>query len=126
MLAKSQIITFVATSDAAKARAFYGDTLGLTFISDDQFALVFEANGIMLRVQKVEHVHPHDYTVLGWKVSDIKKEVFELSGRGVKFARYDGFDQDSDGIWTAPSMAKIAWLTDPEGNILSLTEFKSI
>jgi hypothetical protein len=32
-------------------------------------------------------------------------------------------NQDEDGIWTAPSKAKIAWFTDPDGNILSLTEF---
>jgi catechol 2,3-dioxygenase-like lactoylglutathione lyase family enzyme len=123
MLDKSDLISFVATSNATKARKFYEETLGLTFVSGDQFALVFEANGTMLRVQNVDHVNPHAYTSLGWKVADIKKEVRTLSKRGVTFARYEGINQDENGIWTAPSNAKIAWFTDPDGNVLSLTEF---
>lgn len=76
----------------------------------------------MLRIQKVDQVNPHGYTALGWKVSNIQKEVSKLSKRGVKFVRYEGMHQDENGIWTAPSKAKIAWFTDPDGNILSLTE----
>ena len=123
MLKKSDLIGFVATSNAMKARQFYEETLGLTFVSDDQFALVFEANGTMLRIQKVDRVNPNGYTVLGWKVGDIKQEVEALSNRGVQFERYEGMNQDKNGIWTAPSKAKIAWFKDPDGNTLSLTEF---
>jgi catechol 2,3-dioxygenase-like lactoylglutathione lyase family enzyme len=123
MLGKSDLIVFVATSDAAKAKKFYEETLGLIFVSDDQFALIFEANGTMLRIQKVSKVNPHGYTALGWKVGDITKEVDRLSKRGVRFARYEGLIQDQNGIWTAPSNAKVAWFADPDGNILSLTEF---
>jgi catechol 2,3-dioxygenase-like lactoylglutathione lyase family enzyme len=122
-LSKSDLISFAATSNAAKARKFYEETLGLTYVSGDQFALVFEANGTMLRIQKVDQVNPQGYTVLGWKVADIHNEVHALTERGVQFARYEGMDQSEDGIWTAPSKAKIAWFTDPDGNILSLTEF---
>ena len=77
----------------------------------------------MLRIQKVDQVIPQGYTVLGWKVTNINKEVNALSKRGVKFAPYEGMNQNEHGIWTAPSKAKIAWFTDPDGNILSLTEF---
>jgi catechol 2,3-dioxygenase-like lactoylglutathione lyase family enzyme len=123
MLSNSDLISFAATSNAPLARKFYEETLGLKFLSDDQFALVFGANGTMLRIQIVDEVNPHRYTALGWKVADIKSEVQTLSQRGVHFARYEGMDQDENGIWTAPSKAKIAWFTDPDGNILSLTEF---
>jgi [ribosomal protein S5]-alanine N-acetyltransferase len=123
MLNKSDLMTFVATCNAAKARRFYEETLGLTFVSDDQFALVFKVNETILRIQKVDRVNPYGYTVLGWKVSDINKEVIALAQRGVKFARYEGMHQDEYEIWTAPSNAKIVWFTDPDGNILSLTEF---
>ncbi len=123
MLNKSHTISFVATSDAKAARKFYENILGLTFVSGDQFALVFEAGGKMLRIQKVDRVEPHAYTALGWEVADIKKEVNELTERGVKFARYGGMEQDEQGIWQAPAGAKIAWFQDPDGNILSLTQF---
>jgi predicted enzyme related to lactoylglutathione lyase len=123
MLTNSDLISFAATSNASTARKFYEETIGLNFVSADQFALVFKANGTMLRIQIVDQVEPHRYTALGWNVADIEKEVQTLSQRGVRFARYEGLDQDEKGIWTAPSKAKIAWFTDPDGNILSLTEF---
>jgi predicted enzyme related to lactoylglutathione lyase len=123
MLNKSDLISFVATDNAKTAREFYEKILGLTFVSGDQFALVFEVNGTMLRIQKVDKVNPHAYTTLGWEVTDIKKEIGQLSKRGVTFTRYEGMDQDEHGIWKAPSGAKIAWFSDPDGNILSLTQF---
>jgi catechol 2,3-dioxygenase-like lactoylglutathione lyase family enzyme len=123
MLKKSDLIGFVATSNAAKARQFYEEILGLEFMSGDQFALVFKSNGTMLRIQKVDHVSPHAYTALGWKVGNIAQEVELLANRGVQFERYEGMNQDKSGIWTSPSKAKIAWFKDPDGNILSLTEF---
>jgi predicted enzyme related to lactoylglutathione lyase len=34
-------------------------------------------------------------------------------------------DNDPHGIWTAPGGARIAWFKDPDGNVLSLTEFQA-
>jgi len=31
-------------------------------------------------------------------------------------------EQDEHGIWTAPSGARIAWFTDPDGNTLSVAQ----
>jgi predicted enzyme related to lactoylglutathione lyase len=102
---------------------FYASTLGLTLISDDPFAIVFDANGTMLRVQKVQSLVPAQHTVLGWEVPDIQAETEKLTKRGVRFERYSGLPQDESGIWTTPSGAKVAWFKDPDGNILSLTQF---
>jgi len=110
-------------SSSSSAQQFYEETLGLRLVSEDQFALVFDVHGAMLRIQKVDQVSPKEYTVLGWRVTDINKEVHALSKRGVTFARYEGMNQDENGIWTAPSKARIAWFKDPDGNTLSLTEF---
>jgi catechol 2,3-dioxygenase-like lactoylglutathione lyase family enzyme len=124
MLNSSQPINFVATSNPKKAREFYEKTLGLRFVSGDQFALVFDIGGIMLRIQIVDKINPQEYTSLGWKVTDIKKEVTELIKRGVKFERYEGLNQDQNGVWSSPSGGKIAWFKDPDKNILSLTQFQ--
>lgn len=123
MLSKSPLIGFAATKDPVKAQAFYEGVLQLKLVSSDLFALVFDAGGITLRIQVVTEVLPHPYTALGWQVADIRKEVAELSRRGVTFARYEGMGQDGLGIWSAPGGAKVAWFADPDGNILSLTEF---
>lgn len=124
MLNKSNVVAFVATSRPESAKSFYEQTLGLRLVTDDAFAIVFDANGVMLRVQKVqEHTAPN-YTVLGWDVADIQASVNELLGRGVTCEGYQWFEQDESGIWTSPSGAKIAWFKDPDGNILSLTQFQ--
>ena len=54
---------------------------------------------------------------------DIAATVRGLTERGVVFLRYDGMDQDESGVWTTPGGDKIAWFTDPDGNVLSLTRF---
>jgi catechol 2,3-dioxygenase-like lactoylglutathione lyase family enzyme len=123
MISDSKIVAFVATKDAAGAKTFYETVLGLKLVSDDSFALVFDANGTMLRVQKVQELNPAPYTALGWDVTDISSEVEELVKRGVVFNRYEWLPQDERGVWTAPGGARIAWFKDPDGNTLSLTQF---
>lgn len=123
MLHSSKIIAFVATRDADRARKFYESVLGLALISDDPFALVFEAHGTMLRLTKVREHTPARHTVLGWEVEDIRSAVSSLQSQGVTFQRYEGLPQDDLAIWTAPGGARVAWFHDPDGNTLSLTQF---
>jgi catechol 2,3-dioxygenase-like lactoylglutathione lyase family enzyme len=117
------LIAFAATANPERARDFYGKTLGLKLASEDPFAIVFHANGVMLRVQKVPKVVQTGYTMLGWLVKDIRAELNALATNGVQFERFEGMGQDELGIWASPSGAKIAWFKDPDGNVLSLTEF---
>jgi catechol 2,3-dioxygenase-like lactoylglutathione lyase family enzyme len=124
MLKTRPIITFVATTAPARAKNFYAKTLGLRLVSEDTFALVFDAGGTMLRVVTVQELHPAGYTVLGWIVPDISKAIRELTDKNISFERYHGMQQDDQCIWTSPSGAKIAWFKDPDGNTLSLTEFE--
>ena len=123
MLGSAKVMAFVATADPVKAKDFYGGIVGLRLVSDDAFALVFDGNGTMLRVQKVDRVVPAHYTALGWEVRDIRTAVRELAGKGLSFVRIEGFGPDALGIWTAPDGTRVAWFKDPDGNILSLTEF---
>jgi catechol 2,3-dioxygenase-like lactoylglutathione lyase family enzyme len=122
-MTNSKIICFVATRDVASARKFYETTLGLKCVSEDPFAIVFDVNGTMLRVQKVKELTPAKYTALGWEVADIAARIQELSKKGVQFERFPGLQQDELGVWTSPAGAKVAWFKDPDGNVLSLTEF---
>jgi catechol 2,3-dioxygenase-like lactoylglutathione lyase family enzyme len=123
MLDSADVVAFVGTARAEAARAFYGDVLGLPLVDDGPFALVFDAHGVMLRVTKVAAVDPAPYTVLGWSVPDIRAAVAALGGRGVVFERYPGMQQDELGIWASPGGARIGWFRDPDGNVLSLTQF---
>jgi catechol 2,3-dioxygenase-like lactoylglutathione lyase family enzyme len=123
MLKNAKIMAFTGTRDAVRAKSFYGDQLGLTLVEENSFALVFDAAGTMLRVTNVPDLTPAQYTVLGWAVPDITATVRELAAKGVAFARYPGMVQDSDGVWTSPAGARVAWFADPDGNVLSLTQF---
>jgi catechol 2,3-dioxygenase-like lactoylglutathione lyase family enzyme len=122
MLGSQKIVAFVPTTDSAKARAFYEGVLGLTFLKDDGFAMVLDANGIMIRVAKVPDFKPAQFTILGWQVEEIEKVVRELQGKGVHFEIFGFFKQDELGIWTAPTGDRVAWFKDPDGNILSVSE----
>jgi len=114
ILGASKLVAFVATTDHVRARAFYEGVLGLPVVDDSPFAVVFDAHGTMLRVT----------TVLGWDVESIESAAEQFTAAGVVFLRYPGVnDKDPQGIWTAPSGARIAWFHDPDGNVLSLTQF---
>jgi catechol 2,3-dioxygenase-like lactoylglutathione lyase family enzyme len=116
-------ILFLATANPERSRAFYEQVLGFSFVADEPPALVFRVGGSMLRIQKVDQVHPLPYTALGWEVSDIRRTVDDLNAAGIAFQRYNGLIQDNDGIWHAPSGAFVAWFRDPDGHVLSLTQF---
>lgn len=119
-----KLIAFVPTVDLVKARSFYEGVLGLRLLSEDGFASVFDADGTMLRVTRVEKLTPQPFTVLGWEVTDIDDSVSRLSHRSVRFENYGMPGQDERGIWTSPSGARIAWFKDLDGNVLSLTQFR--
>lgn len=122
-LAQQNVIAFVATRDPDRAKKFYRDTLGLPLVSEElPFALVFDANGTMLRVTVVEKPSSAPYTVLGWKVPNITVAVEALQKTGVEFQRFPGMPQDDLGIWSAPGGAKVAWFRDPDGNTLSVSQ----
>ena len=123
MLETSAVIAFAASADLGQARVFYEQALGLRVIDQNDFACVFDANGTMLRVTAVAEVARPGYTVLGWRVSDIAATVRALTARGVAFLRYDGMDQDEDGVRVTPAGDQVAWFADPDGNVLSLTQF---
>jgi catechol 2,3-dioxygenase-like lactoylglutathione lyase family enzyme len=122
MLGAVNIVAFVPTKDAEKARAFYEGVLGLKFIKDDGFAMVLDANGIMIRVATMKDFTPAQFTILGWQVIDIEKIVAGLRAKGVPFEIFGFFKQDALGIWTAPTGDKVAWFKDPDGNILSVSQ----
>ena len=58
MLGSIDIVAFVPTKDSQKARAFYEGILGLRFVKDDGFALVMDANGIMVRIARAPDFKP--------------------------------------------------------------------
>lgn len=122
MLASGEMVGFVPTTDYDRARAFYEGKLGFQFISLDQFALVLNAGGHKIRITKIPNFTPLQGTILGWEVADIEAVAKWLTERGVPPEKFP-FAQDQQlGIWTAPSGDRVAWLKDPDGNILGFSQ----
>jgi catechol 2,3-dioxygenase-like lactoylglutathione lyase family enzyme len=122
-LGRTNIVAFVSIVDVDKARSFYRDILGLVLVAEEMpFALVFDANGIMLRLSIVGKLAPVPWTVLGWQVADIDSAVGKLQSSGVRFERFEGLKQDRNGIWDSPNGARVAWFKDPDRNLLSLSQ----
>ena len=124
MFANTKAFSGFAVDDLQKAREFYGETLGL------KTSVIDEENGLMVLhlagdrdtfVYQKPDFTPATYTILNFPVDDVDKAVDELAARGVRFERYDGFEQDEKGIarGLGPS---IAWFTDPAGNVLSVLQ----
>lgn len=123
ILGSQELMAFVATRDSSRAKKFYCDTLGLPLVSEDEFALVFDVSGTMLRVTRVQELEAAKYTVLGWKVRNIVQTAKDLQKARVTMERYPGMQQDELGIWNSPSGARVAWFKDPDGNTLGITQF---
>jgi catechol 2,3-dioxygenase-like lactoylglutathione lyase family enzyme len=124
MLTDSAAFSGFSVPDVEAARQFYGDTLGLrTEVNEEMggmLTLHLGGGKDVLVYPKPDHT-PATYTVLNFPVDDVEREVDELSAKGVRFERYEGFEQDEKGIARGMGPA-IAWFTDPAGNVLSVLQ----
>ncbi len=120
MLGNSKAFSGFSADDIAKAKDFYGNTLGLR-VSEEYGMLTLHIAGDRdtLIYPKPDHV-PATYTTLNFPVDDIDSAVDELVGRGVEFEKYDNVD-DPKGISRGDG-PPIAWFKDPAGNILSVIQ----
>jgi catechol 2,3-dioxygenase-like lactoylglutathione lyase family enzyme len=125
MLRDADLVGFVPVADLDRARPFYVGVLGLDVLEETPFACVVDAHGTRLRLTPSPEHRPSGSTVIGWAVSDIDATVTDLTGRGVVFERFDPLDHDDNGVWASPSGDRVAWFTDPDGNVLSLTQYAS-
>lgn len=122
MLENAKAFSGFAVDDIERAQRFYGGTLGLRTSEDNGLMTLHLAGGRdTLVYPKADHT-PATYTILNFPVEDIEAAVDELGERGVRFERYEGFDQDEKCISRDPAGPPIAWFKDPAGNILSVLQ----
>lgn len=122
MLENRPFVGFMLITDAARAKAFYCDVLGLRLQQEDEFALIVDAGGTQLRLAVSPQVPEPTGTNAGWLVPDVNAAVRELADAGVVFERFPGMEQDPDGVWRTPGGSAVAWFRDPDGNRLSLSQ----
>jgi len=126
VLTTTQAFSGFAVDDIAKAREFYGGTLGVE-VSDmpggmGLLKLTLGTGAVVLVYPKPDHV-PATFTILNFPVDDVEATAAELAAAGVVFERYpDIGESDENGVHRGEEGPAIAWFTDPAGNILSILE----
>lgn len=122
MFADTKAFSGFAADDLQKAREFYSEILGLrTSTPEDGLLTLHLAGDRDTLVYEKPDFTPATYTILNFVVDDVEAAVDDLVARGVRFERYEGFDQDEKGILRGQGPA-IAWFTDPAGNILAVLQ----
>ena len=122
MFDASKAFSGFSVNDVAAAKSFYGDTLGIE-VSEEHGLLWLrtgQGSGVLV-YPKPDHT-PASFTILNFPVANIDEAVDELTKRGVRLERYEGFEQDEKGILRGDEGPPIAWFTDPAGNVLSVIE----
>lgn len=124
MMNTAQTFSSFSTDDLDKAKTFYTDVLGLDVEEHPGMGLMLELpHGAQAFIYPKPDHEPATFTILNFAVNDIDAAVDALAARGIRFERYEGFDQDEKGIARSPSPEhgpSIAWFKDPAGNILSV------
>jgi catechol 2,3-dioxygenase-like lactoylglutathione lyase family enzyme len=122
MLGNSHAYAGFSTNDLAKAKEFYGQTLGLD-VSEGMGLMIDLAGGGRVLIYPKDNHQPATFTVLNFPVDDIDSAVDALTSAGITFERYEGLEQDERGIARGRAVGQgpdIAWFKDPAGNILSI------
>jgi catechol 2,3-dioxygenase-like lactoylglutathione lyase family enzyme len=121
MFANTKAFSGFAVDDVQKAQEFYGDTLGLKTAEEHGVLTLHLAGDRPTLIYPKPDFEPATYTILNFPVDDVDKAVDELAARGVRFERYEGFEQDEKSIFRGGG-PYIAWFKDPAGNILSVLQ----
>lgn len=119
MLSEAPVAAVLPSTDLDRSKNFYQTKLGLKLVSGEG-PLIFEAGkGTLLQIYlRPEGVKP-EHTVAAFRVHDITSIVKELLDKGVVFEDYEG----TTNHVMESGQAKLAWLKDPDGNILALDEY---
>ena len=124
MFANTKAFSGFAVDDLEQAREFYGETLGLETSAPggaEDLLTLHLAGGRDTLVYLKPDFEPASYTILNFVVDAVDSAVDALTASGVRFERYEGFDQDAKGI-SRDQGPSIAWFKDPAGNILAVLQ----
>ena len=122
MLKDHNSTAIVAVSDLARARAFYSDVLGLELAAEatGDMPLVYRTGATRLTVYPSQEAGTNRANAVAWAVGgDLDAIVAALEAKGVAFEHYPDIGR-LDGNVHVAGEARLAWLKDPDGNILHL------
>lgn len=126
MLSQSPVAATLPFRGLSAAREFYADKLGLRLLAgsvEDGFLEFEGGGGTKLQLFESTSDQKSDNTAATFEVDDLDQEMKALRKKGVEFEEYDlpGIKTE-DGVASADGMGRMAWIKDPDGNVIALHE----
>ena len=124
MLSSYTPVATLPTSDLARARSFYQDTLGLTVQRDGMGGVSYTCGGGNLFVYESSYAGTNKATSVTFEIptSEFNGEVDALRAKGIEFMTFDLEGAEwKDGVASMGSEMRAVWFVDPDGNILNLS-----
>lgn len=119
MLTNAPVAVMLPCKDMEVSKDFYGNKLGLKMMPIDDGPVVFEAGGgSTLELFPRAEGTKADHTVAAFRVTEIEDVIKALEANGVTFEDYEGMTNHV--MEYGPT--KLAWLTDPDGNVIALSQ----
>ncbi len=124
MLGDTKTFSSFAARDLDAERQFFGEILGIDLTEENGMLVLHLAGDKEVVVYPKPDHEPASFTVLNFQVDDLDREVDDLIAKGVAFNNYEQFEQDDRGVASDPAggMPRIAWFSDPAGNVFSVVE----
>ena len=122
LLEAKDAIATLAVKDAKVAKQFYEGKLGLKLLDDEEpGTLTYKAGSSRIFVYESQYAGTNQATAVNLLVGDdIDLIVKDLRDKGVTFEHYDLPDTTLEGDVHVSGDLRLAWLKDPDGNILAL------
>ena len=122
MITATMVVATIPVTDLARAKEFYGDILGLSFLWETPVAVRYRCGPASeVSVFKRPPIHT-EHTLAHFEVDDIESTVSDLSAGGVEFIDYAEGPLTTTGHIAQLGPARAAWFRDPDGNTLGLRQ----
>ena len=122
MLGATMVVTTVPVTDLDRAKAFYGETLGLTVLWETPASIRFRCGEASELSTFKRPPTATEHTLAHFEVDDIEAVVQELESRGVEFIDYAEGPLTTTNHIAQLGPARGAWFRDPDGNTLGLRQ----
>lgn len=122
MLGDKDAVATIAVKDLEVARKFYEGTLGLKRAEEQEpGSLTLKSGSSSIFLYESRYAGTNQATVLTWGDIDVDAIVRDLKAKGVRFEHYDDLpDTTREGDVHVGDGMRLAWMKDPDGNVLAL------
>jgi catechol 2,3-dioxygenase-like lactoylglutathione lyase family enzyme len=122
MLQDKDVMATIAVKDIEAAGRFYEGTLGLEPMAMGEPSVRgYRSGASTVLVYESRFAGTNEATAATWAVGDeLDAIVRALKTKGVSFEHYDMPNTTREGDVHVSGKRRVAWLKDPDGNILSI------